>query len=180
MPQTVRTAASTRRSSLLAPRPAAHLRSLAFASLAALAPIALSACAGLGRRHPLDSAAILDRAEVAKSVEVKHVLIGWKWLDSSYRKAGMTLDERAQGRNETAAEELARQVFERLLAGEKIEALMREFSEDEGSAKSGIAYPVTADSRMVPDFIDLALRLKPGETGIVKSQWGFHVMQRVK
>ena len=40
--------------------------------------------------------------------------------------------------------------------------------------------PVTASSRLVPDFIDLALRLKPGETGIVKSQWGFHVMQRVK
>ena len=50
----------------------------------------------------------------------------------------------------------------------------------EGSAKSGSAYPVTARARLVPEFIDLALRLKPGEAGIVKSQWGFHVMQRVK
>jgi hypothetical protein len=140
--------------------------------------LSLTACAA--RRHPLDSAAVLDRTEVAQAVEVKHVLIGWKWLDVTYRKAGMTLDERAQNRTESAAEEVAKQVFERLLAGEKIEALMREVSEDEGSAKSGIAYPVTASARLVPDFIDLALRLKPGETGIVKSQWGFHVMQRVK
>ena len=147
-------------------------------ALALALSLSLTACAA--RRHPLDSAAVLDRLEVAPSVEVKHVLIGWKWLDSSYRKAGMALDERAQRRTESAAEEVTRQVFERLLAGEKIEALMREVSEDEGSAKSGIAYPVTARARLVPEFIDLALRLKPGEAGIVKSQWGFHVMQRVK
>ena len=151
-------------------RPAAAL----LLSLALL----LTACAA--RRHPLDSAAVLDRVEVAPSAQVKHVLIGWKWLDVTYRKAGMKLDERAQTRTESAAEEVTKQVFERLLAGEKIEALMREVSEDEGSAQSGIAYPVTASSRLVPDFIDLALRLKPGETGIVKSQWGFHVMQRVQ
>jgi hypothetical protein len=143
-----------------------------------LLSLTLAACAS--RRHPLDSAAVLDRVEVAQAVEVKHVLIGWKWLDVTYRKAGLTLDERAQYRTESAAEEVARQVFERLLSGEKIEALMREVSEDEGTAKTGAAYPVTASSRLVPDFIDLALRLKPGETGIVKSQWGFHVMQRVK
>lgn len=148
------------------------------AALAASFALALTACAA--RRHPLDSAAVLGRLEVAQSAEVKHVLIGWKWLDGAYRKAGMTLDERAQTRTESAAEEVTRQVFERLLAGEKIEALMREFSEDEGSAKSGTAYPVTARARLVPEFIDLALRLRPGEAGIVQSQWGFHVMQRVK
>jgi hypothetical protein len=150
------------------------------AALALSFALALSLSACVARRHPLDSAAVLDRVEVAQSVEVKHVLIGWKWLDVTYRKAGMALDERAQSRTEAVAEEVTRQVFERLLAGEKIEALMREVSEDPGSAQSGIAYPVTANARLVADFIDLALRLKPGEAGIVKSQWGFHVMQRVK
>ena len=156
--------------------PAGPLAALALASFCVWLP----GCAGMTRRHPLDSAAILDRTEVAPSVEVKHVLIGWQWLGSTYRKAGMTLDERAQGRNETAAEELAQSTLSRLRAGEKIEVLMRELSEDEGSAKSGVAYPVTADARLVPEFKDLALRLKPFEAGLVRSQWGFHVMQRVK
>ena len=134
----------------------------AVASSFALA-LALTACAA--RRHPLDSAAVLDRLEVAPSAEVKHVLIGWKWLDVAYRKAGMTLDERAQNRTESAAEEVTRQVFERLLAGEKIEALMREVSDrDFGECGKTAASDAPKGREAQPESIHAARRRGAGFT----------------
>jgi foldase protein PrsA len=93
---------------------------------------------------------------------------------------GLPLDARAQKRNETAAGELAQQLLARCRAGEAFEPLMREYSEDGGSAASGVAYPVTPEAQFVEPFKDLALRLKPGECGMVKSQFGWHVMKRVR
>lgn len=139
----------------------------------------LCACAGMSRRDALESSEVLDRTEVVPRAQVQHVLLGWSWLSSSYRRMGMQLDPRAQGRNETQAGELAQQLLARCRKGEPFEALMKEFSEDPGSASSGTAYPVEPQSRFVEPFKDLALRLKPGECGLVKSQFGWHVMRRV-
>ena len=107
-------------------------------------------------------------------------LLGWKWLDSTYRRMGLTLDPRAQERTETATEELARTLLARLRAGEPLDPLVKEFSEDESSAKTALAIPVTPDSRLVPEFKDLALRLNVGESGLVRTTYGFHVMQRTR
>ena len=63
--------------------------------------------------------------------------------------------------------------------GAKIEALMAELSEDPGSAKSGEGYDVTPDAGLVPPFKNLGLRLNPGEVGVVKSEFGIHIIQRV-
>ena len=45
---------------------------------------------------------------------------------------------------------------------------------------TGTVYPVTQQAAFVEPFKDLALRLKPGECGLVKSQFGWHVMKRVR
>ncbi len=142
------------------------------------AATSLGGCATLFARGGPQSVEILDRKETEKSVSVKHVLISWAWLAQTYRQIGLKLDRRAEGRTQADAEKLVTDILARLRAGERIEPLMREFSEDEGSAQNGMAYPVTPDSRMAGDFIDLALRLKVGESGIVKSKFGYHVMWR--
>ena len=140
----------------------------------------LCACASMNRRDPLESAAVLDRPVAAERAEVQHILLGWSWLGRSYRKMGMQREPRAESRNEAAAGELASQLLERCRKGEPFEPLMKEYSEDPGSASSGVPYPVTPDSRFVEPFKDLALRLSPGECGMVKSQFGWHVMKRVR
>lgn len=125
---------------------------------------------------PLESAEILKRKEIAKKVKVKHILISWKDLGGPMRR----LDKRAAGRTKKDADKLAEDLMKRLKKGEKIDALMKEFSEDPGSAKTGRGYDVTPAARLVPPFKNLSLRLKKDEVGLVKTQYGWHVIQRVE
>jgi peptidyl-prolyl cis-trans isomerase SurA len=92
----------------------------------------------------------------------------------------MTLDSRAEARNEAQADELASQLLARCAKGERFEDLMRQYSEDPGSAATGMVYTVTETSRFVEPFKDLALHLKPQECGLVRSQYGWHVIKRLK
>jgi len=68
----------------------------------------------------------------------------------------------------------------KLASGSKIEDLMKELSEDPGSAKDGKDYPVTADAQYVPSFKNLSLRIKLNEVGVVKSAYGMHIIKRVE
>jgi len=138
----------------------------------------LSACAGINGQNPHESKLVLDRTEVAAVAKVKHVLIAWSWLGSSYRRMGLVLDPRAEARNEGQADELAEQLLQRCIKGEPFEALMKEYSEDEGSAQTGLIYTVDEATRMVEPFKDLSRRLKAGECGLVRSQFGWHVIKR--
>lgn len=121
---------------------------------------------------PLESAAILARAPVTDKAQVKHILLGYKDLHAG--------DERAKARDRKALDALVAKTLARLKKGEKIEALMAELSEDPGSATTGTSYEATPDARLVPPFKDLSLRLNVGEVGVVKTQFGFHIIQRVE
>ena len=57
---------------------------------------------------------------------------------------------------------------------------MAEFSEDPGSAESGQSYEVTPSAGLVFEFKRLGLRLKLHESGMVLTDFGWHVMQRVE
>ena len=124
----------------------------------------------------VESKDILARTTVAENVSVKHVLIAWKDLAAAFHGH---LDPRAAARSEADAAKLATDMVAKIKAGTKIEDLMKEFSEDPGSAASGRAYPLSADAPMVPPFKNLGLRLNVNEVGIVKSNYGFHIMQRM-
>ncbi len=75
---------------------------------------------------------------------------------------------------------LALDLLRRVRAGEAIEPLMAEHSKDEGSAKSGESYEVTPSAQLVFEFKRLGLRLDVGEAGVVRSQFGWHVMKRIE
>src|SRR3954468_1641694 len=127
-----------------------------------------------------ESSDILGRSAQTDLSEVQHVLLGWSSLESSYRNMKLPLDPRAQNRTQTDAEQLASTVLARCNAGQPFESMMQQYSEDPGSAFNGMEYTVKPDSRMAQGFVDLALRLKPGECGIVKTQFGLHVVKRVR
>lgn len=117
---------------------------------------------------------VLAREAVTSRAFVKHVLVGWREL------GGDDKDPRAAKRTRAEADKLALDVLRRVKAGEPIETLMLEVSEDPGSRETGEAYEVTPDAQLVFEFKRLSLRLEPKEAGIVESRFGWHVIQRVK
>ncbi|MBA2544718.1 MAG: peptidylprolyl isomerase [Deltaproteobacteria bacterium] len=124
----------------------------------------------------LDSKDILGRANANANAYVKHVLIGWSDLLPAYRGR---MDPKAMKRTNAEAAKLAQEVFAKLkAAGDAIDPIVKEFSEDPGS-QTGNPYNVSAKSQFVPEFKKLALRLEDKEVGIVKTQFGYHVMKRV-
>ncbi|MBA3538616.1 MAG: peptidylprolyl isomerase [Deltaproteobacteria bacterium] len=123
----------------------------------------------------IDSKDILARTETSPSVDVKHVLIGWADLEATYRGR---MDPRAKRTNEEAVK-LAQEIYQKLKANpDAIDALVKEHSEDPGSL-AGTPYTIKADSPFVPEFKNLGIRLKEREVGIVKTNFGYHVMVRV-
>jgi hypothetical protein len=118
---------------------------------------------------------ILARDAESNQTRVKHILISWKDLGASRE-----VDARAKVRSRAEADALAQSLLDRVRKGEAIEPLMAEFSEDGGSADSGESYEVTPDAKLVFEFKRMGLRLKPGEAGMVLSQFGWHVMKRVE
>lgn len=117
----------------------------------------------------LDSKDILARTELNATAEIKHVLIGWKGMGRSQAE-----------RSNAEAAKLAKDIAAQLKADpRKADELMKQYSEDPGSAQTGRTYTVTPDAGFVPPFKNLGLRLKLNEVGIVKTDFGYHVMLRV-
>jgi parvulin-like peptidyl-prolyl isomerase len=120
---------------------------------------------------PLESAEILARPATPGPVEVQHVLLGWKDLVAAK-------DPRAQARTKSDADTLAVELLGKVRGGADIVALMKQFSEDPGSSNDGKPYSVDTTTPMVEPFKNLALRLKVGEAGLVKTVFGWHIVKR--
>jgi hypothetical protein len=151
------------------------------ANLLVAAALGLAACHSSSKvpapTGPIESTDILARSPVTEQAEVKHVLIGWSELAVAYRGHQ---DPRGAARSKAQADALAADILKKMRAGDDIDALMKEYSEDQGSAATGRSYPVTPDAMLVPPFKNLSLRLNPGESGIVQTNFGWHVIKRIK
>jgi len=121
---------------------------------------------------PLESVAILKRPQKTQKAKVKHILLGWKEVHAGNDPRSM--------RDRAALEKLVKETVAKLKKGDKIEPLMAELSEDPGSAKSGEGYDVTPDAGLVPPFKNLSLRLDKNEVGVVKTDFGIHIIQRIE
>ncbi|MEE8585903.1 MAG: peptidylprolyl isomerase [Acidobacteriota bacterium] len=138
---------------------------------------ALLVMAGIGCSGPVESTAILNREPVTETAQVQHVLVGWSDLAPNY---GSGIDARAAGRSRQEADQLARLILKRARSGDDFRALMKEFSEDPGSAQDGRLYSVNPKAGLVQGFKDLGLRLEVGEAGVVETQFGWHIIKRVQ
>ncbi len=118
---------------------------------------------------------ILGREPVTQKAQVQHILIAWGDLAPVFRG---DIDPRAASRSQTDAETLVADIRDRAVKGEDFTALMKEFSEDPGSAQTGKPYTVAPDQPLVPEFKQLGMRLNVGEVGVVRTQYGWHVIKR--
>lgn len=122
---------------------------------------------------PLESAAILKRTTVHDRVKVKHILLGWKAVNAH--------DPRGMTRSRAELEKLVKATVKKLSKkGADFEAAMAALSEDPGSARTGEAYEATPDAGLVKPFLDLSLRLGLNEIGVVKTDFGIHIIKRVE
>jgi peptidyl-prolyl cis-trans isomerase D len=102
---------------------------------------------------------------IPETVKVRHILLktqGKPPADDAKIKA--------------QADDLLKQVR----GGANFAELAKKFSEDPGSANTGGEYSVQRNGQMVKEFEDAAFNLKPGESQVIKTSYGYHVFQVVQ
>jgi peptidyl-prolyl cis-trans isomerase D len=103
--------------------------------------------------------------QVPERVQVVHILVN---------NQGKSPEEDAKLK--AKADDLLKQVRN----GANITELVKKNSDDPGKATNNGEYWVQQDSGMVPEFKAAAFRLKPGESEVVKTTYGYHVMKILK
>ena len=72
----------------------------------------------------------------------------------------------------------AEQVMNDIKSGKaKFEDMVKKYSEDPGSKDKGGEYTVQRNGQMVKEFEDAAFTQKPGDLGLVKTSYGYHIVQ---
>lgn len=133
----------------------------------------MNAPAPVAQGSDVVSGDILAREPVSNRSQVKHILISWKDNENAS-------DPRAQKRTKAEAEALVASLVKQLQAGADFDMLMKQHSEDPGSASTARSYAVSPDAQLVIEFKQLGLRLNVGEIGVVESDFGFHIIKRVE
>ena len=75
-------------------------------------------------------------------------------------------------------EELANLILEKAQNGEDFDKLVEKYNTDPGMEDNEDGYIFT-EGDMVSEFYDCAKELEPGKFGVVKSSYGYHVIQRL-
>jgi peptidyl-prolyl cis-trans isomerase D len=111
-------------------------------------------------------AKVLDVRNYADSASARHILIN----SGVGRDGKMTRDD-------ASAKKLIDSVVALYTAGQNFDSLAKKFSEDPGSKDSGGLYKSFALNTMVPEFNEFAFTKNAGETGVVKTSFGYHFMK---
>ncbi|MCH5210618.1 MAG: peptidylprolyl isomerase [Oscillospiraceae bacterium] len=104
-----------------------------------------------------------------------------QFFKDNYRRAKHILimaDEEMTDEDKEAAKVKAEELLEKAKNGENFDTLVTENSEDPGSISSPDGYFFT-DGAMVKEFQDGVDSIAPGEFTLVKSTYGYHVIQRL-
>ncbi|MCL2857785.1 MAG: peptidylprolyl isomerase [Oscillospiraceae bacterium] len=96
-------------------------------------------------------------------VTVRHVLIG--------------INEEMTETQVEVSGDFARALLERVDYGEDIGSLAAQYSEDPGSRFTDGEYIFRRDGRFASEFEEWAFAATPGDTGIVQTVHGYHIMQ---
>ncbi|MDE7262173.1 MAG: peptidylprolyl isomerase, partial [Oscillospiraceae bacterium] len=119
------------------------------------------------------SSSLYEAPDQETNAYVDHILL--MTIDSETREP--LSEEEVQAKQATAGDLLAQ-----LQAAGDVEALfnqlVEEYGEDPGRAADA-GYLVTPETSFVPEFLDAAFALQPGElSGIVESDYGYHILLR--
>jgi len=105
-------------------------------------------------------AKMLDRKTMPDSVKVRHILIGTQ-----------------QGLADSIAHNRADSIERAIKGGADFKALVTQYSDDPGSKANGGEYDITPATQFVKEFKDFAFDGKKGEIKVVKTQFGYHVIE---
>jgi len=152
--------------SQFAPRTDHDVPAVASQASAASAPPAASTApatsATLPRRGPGE----------AKKIVARHVLVQWMGCKRADTNIVRTKEQ---------ARSVAQEVLRRLKAGEDFAKIVIDFSDEPNAGQRGGSLPPFGRGAMDKAFEDAAFSLMPGElSGIVESEFGFHVIQRLE
>ena len=106
-----------------------------------------------------------ENYENGDRVTVRHILIS-------------TVDKDQNDVSEETMKEkegLAYEILEKINNGENFEELVKQYTEDTASKETLGQYTFTR-GQMVPEFEEWAFSSEPGSTGVVKTNYGYHVM----
>lgn len=120
----------------------------------------------------------LPHRETAKAVDVRHILV--QFNSSSSSSGSSTLTEAEKASYYAKAEEIYNSFLENPTE-DNFAALANEKSDDTGSNTNGGLYENVAPGDMVDGFNDWIFdpARKPGDTAIIETTYGYHVMYYV-
>ncbi|MFY0253042.1 SurA N-terminal domain-containing protein [Chitinophaga sp. 30R24] len=107
-------------------------------------------------------AKMVDRKNMPDSVKVRHILI------ASGAQGGLP---------DSIAKKRADSIEVAVKGGADFKALVNQFSDDPGSKQTGGEYELTPSSQFVPEFKDFAFEGGKGQVKVVKTQFGYHVIE---
>lgn len=111
---------------------------------------------------------ITEVVSLPDSVKASHILIAFKGSNSATAETLKTEEE---------AKKTADSILTIVKANKaKFADLAKEFSVDKSNAEKGGSLDWFTYNRMVPSFRDFCFENKKGEMGVVKSQFGFHII----
>lgn len=106
--------------------------------------------------------------QLPDSVKARHILIPFVGAASATQDA----------QPEANAKALADSILTVIKSNRsKFEDLVTEFSSDKGSVENGGKYDWYTYNRMVPEFRDFTFEGKTGDLGVVKTAYGFHIIE---
>jgi len=100
-------------------------------------------------------------------VTVRHILISKRDINNNW----LSEEEIAEAENK------AKEILEKINAGEDMEKLAKEHSADPPVEENGGVYTFTKFDSYVDEFKDWAIKANVGDTGIVETSYGYHVMR---
>lgn len=112
-------------------------------------------------------AKIVDVKQLPDTVKVRHILIATQQQSQG---------QYVQIREDSTAKKLADSIQLAIKNGAKFDTLCRKYSDDAGSKDSGVINNIYT-GQMVPEFNDFIFTHKVGESGVVKSVFGYHYIE---
>lgn len=111
-------------------------------------------------------AKVLGSKTTADSAKARHILIA-----TTDPQSGNPI------MSDSSAKKLADSIYSAIKAGADFAALAKQYSTDPGSKDKGGVYESFPYGQMVPEFNDFSFNNPAGTKGVVKTQFGYHVME---
>lgn len=103
------------------------------------------------------------------SVKVRHILVASQQIGDGTPMSAATRDSLTKAKADS--------ILGLIRQGENFDSLVVKFSDDPGSKNTGGVYEFAPDGGFVAPFTEFSCENKPGQIGIVKTDYGYHIIE---